>query len=69
MANATATESFVRIIYTQQNKLTPAEKTAREQLKVGLNQVLQWYMQKSRLQDVLAIELFPCDDDCSDCEA
>ena len=66
----TATESFVRITYTTpENELTPAEKAVRARFDAAFNQVMEQFIQESRLQDVLAIELYPCDDQCSDCEA
>ena len=58
-----ATENFVRIAYTtSENELTAEEVAVREELNAGMNQLLERYIQKSRLQDVLAIELYPTDD-------
>jgi hypothetical protein len=53
-------EDSVRITYTKpENELTAEERAARERLNAAPNQATEQYVQESRLQDVLGIELYP----------
>lgn len=60
---------LVSITYaTRDAEVCAAEERAlREELSTSINQAMERYLEASRLQDVLEIELFPCGEDCFEC--
>lgn len=58
-------EAFIEIAYTTpESEITREEKAVRREFDEAVNQAAQRYLAKSRLQDVLGIELYPCDEEC-----
>jgi hypothetical protein len=68
----TVKQPWVSITFTTpENELTTMERAPRERLIATMNGAMEQYMQESRLQDVIEIELYPCPADCTceECEA
>jgi hypothetical protein len=69
-ATATATtEDWVRITYSTQpeNELSEVEKAARKRLETAINRAVEQFHEETTGTGLLAIELYPCDDDCCEC--
>jgi hypothetical protein len=61
-------QPWIKITFsTPDNEVNATEKALRETLQTAASEAFEQYMQKSRLQNLLGIELFPCDEGCEHC--
>ncbi len=55
-------EKWTRISYVN-NAVTAEEQAAREHLHAAMEKAMETYMNESRMQDIVGVEMFPCEEE------